>query len=299
MNENDVMNVFSGLDPQTLDIFDKYFDTEEELDTSVIFASLLQIPDRDFEVLRPLLQEEIIKAFEEPQTQMMLTQMMAQNGINANQILEYTDELTDMLLDGIEIELSDQKKDFIQSIFTAFANSISTSTINPAHIVEIPIEVCRENVKLPTYATNGSAAMDLYAPEEYNLAPGECVVVPLGCKVAIPHGYALLIQPRSGLSRRTKLRLPNSPGLIDEDYHEEVGVIIENIDPPIKEIGTLITDEGPQDGSLYGSTLTIGKGERFAQMRLVEVPRIRWREVKSLGTFDNDHGKGFGSTGSE
>ena len=84
MNENDVMNVFSGLDPQTLDIFDKYFDTEEELDTSVIFASLLQIPDRDFEVLRPLLQEEIIKAFEEPQTQMMLTQMMAQNGINAN-----------------------------------------------------------------------------------------------------------------------------------------------------------------------------------------------------------------------
>lgn len=297
MNENDVMNVFSGLDPQTLDIFDKYFDTEEELDTSVIFASLLQIPDRDFEVLRPLLQEEIVKAFEEPQTQMMLTQMMAQNGINANQILEYTDELTDMLLDGIEIELSDQKKDFIQSIFTAFANSISTSTINPAHIVEIPIEVCRENVKLPTYATNGSAAMDLYAPEEYNVAPGECVVVPLGFKVAIPHGYALLIQPRSGLSRRTKLRLPNTPGLIDEDYHEEVGVIIENIDPPIKSIGTLVTDEGPQDASLYGSTLTIGKGERFAQMRLVEVPRIRWREVKSLGTFDNDHGVGFGSSG--
>ena len=299
MNEDNVMNVFSGLDPQTLDIFDKYFDTEEEFDTSVIFASLLQIPDKDFEVLRPLLQEEMIRVLGEPQTQMMLVQMMAQNGINANQILDYTDELTDMLLDGIEIELSDQKKDFIQSIFTAFANSISTSTINPAHIVEIPIEVCRENVKLPTYATNGSAAMDLYAPEEYNLAPGECIVVPLGFKVAIPHGYALLIQPRSGLSRRTKLRLPNTPGLIDEDYHEEVGVIIENIDPPIKEIGTLITDDGPQDASLHGSTLTIGKGERFAQMRLVEVPRIRWREVKSLGTFDNDHGKGFGSTGSE
>ena len=48
MNENDVMNVFSGLDPQTLDIFDKYFDTEEELDTSVIFASLLQIPGRNY-----------------------------------------------------------------------------------------------------------------------------------------------------------------------------------------------------------------------------------------------------------
>ena len=299
MNEEKEKNIFEGLSPETLELFDKYFGDEEEFSSSLMFAALLQIPDQDFEVLRPLIQEEMIKAYNEPQNQMVLVQSLAQSGIGVNEILNYTDELTETLLGNVEIELSESKKDFIRTLFTAIANSISTSTINPAHIVEIPIEICREDVKLPTYTTNGSAAMDLYAPEEYNLAPGECVVVPLGFKVAIPHGYALLIQPRSGLSRRTKLRLPNSPGLIDEDYHEEVGVIIENIDPPIKSIGTLMTDEGPQDASLYGSTLTIGKGERFAQMRLVEVPRIRWREVKSLGTFDDDHGKGFGSTGSE
>ena len=297
MNEEKVENVFEGLSPETLELFDKYFGDEEEFSNSLMFAALLQIPDQDFEVLRPLIQEEMIKAYNEPQNQMALVQSLAQSGISVNEILNYTDELTETLLGDVEIELSESKKDFIRTLFTAIANSISSSTINPAHIVEIPIEVCRENVKLPTYATNGSAAMDLYAPEEYNLAPGECVVVPLGFKVAIPHGYALLIQPRSGLSRRTKLRLPNSPGLIDEDYHEEVGVIIENIDAPIKSIGTLITDEGPQDASLYGSTLTIGKGERFAQMRLIEVPRIKWREVKSLGNFDNDHGVGFGSSG--
>ena len=297
MNEEKVENVFEGLSPETLELFDKYFGDEEEFSNSLMFAALLQIPDQDFEVLRPLIQEEMIKAYNEPQNQMALVQSLAQSGISVNEILNYTDEFTETLLGDVEIELSESKKDFIRTLFTAIANSISSSTINPAHIVEIPIEVCRENVKLPTYATNGSAAMDLYAPEEYNLAPGECVVVPLGFKVAIPHGYALLIQPRSGLSRRTKLRLPNSPGLIDEDYHEEVGVIIENIDAPIKSIGTLITDEGPQDASLYGSTLTIGKGERFAQMRLIEVPRIKWREVKSLGNFDNDHGVGFGSSG--
>jgi dUTP pyrophosphatase len=299
MNEEKVENVFEGLSSETLELFDKYFGDEEEFSNSLMFAALLQIPDQDFEVLRPLIQEEMIKAYNEPQNQMVLVQSLAQSGISVNEILNYTDELTETLLGDVEIELSESKKDFIRTLFTAIANSISSSTINPAHIVEIPIEICRENAKLPTYATDGSAAMDLYAPEEYNLAPGECAVVPLGFKVAIPHGYALLIQPRSGLSRRTKLRLPNSPGLIDEDYHEEVGVIIENIDPPIKEIGTLVTDEGPQDASLYGSTLTIGKGERFAQMRLVEVPRIKWREVKSLGNFDNNHGEGFGSTGSE
>ena len=299
MNEEKVENVFEGLSPETLELFDKYFSDEEEFSSSLMFAALLQIPDQDFEVLRPLIQEEMIKAYNEPQNQIVLMQSLAQSGISVNEILNYTDELTETLLGDVKIELSESKKDFIKTLFTAIANSISTSTINPAHIVEIPIEICRKDAKLPTYATNGSAAMDLYAPEEYNLAPGECVVVPLGFKVAIPHGYALLIQPRSGLSRRTKLRLPNSPGLIDEDYHEEVGVIIENIDPPIKSIGTLVTDEGPQDASLHGSTLTIGKGERFAQMRLVEVPRIKWREVKSLGKFDNDHGEGFGSTGSE
>ena len=299
MNKEKVENVFEGLSPETLDLFDKYFGDEEEFSNSLMFAALLQIPDQDFEVLRPLIQEEMIKAYNEPQNQMVLVQSLAQSGISVNEILNYTDELTETLLGDVEIELSESKKDFIRTLFTAIANSISSSTINPAHIVEIPIEICREDAKLPTYATDGSAAMDLYASEEYNLAPGECVVAPLGFKVAIPHGYALLIQPRSGLSRRTKLRLPNSPGLIDEDYHEEVGVIIENIDPPIKEIGTLVTDEGPQDASLHGSTLTIGKGERFAQMRLVEVPRIKWREVKSLGNFDNNHGEGFGSTGSE
>lgn len=47
----------------------------------------------------------------------------------------------------------------------------------------------------------------------------------------------------------------------------------------------------------YGAPITIGKGERIAQMRLVEVPRIRWKQVNSLGNFEEDHGAGFGSSG--
>ena len=117
-------------------------------------------------------------------------------------------------------------------------------------------------------------------------------------KVDIPTGYALLIQPRSGLSRKTKLRIPNTPGLIDSDYHEEICVIIENIDPPLKEAGIVTLEDGSiQDASLFGSSFTIGKGERFAQMRLIEVPIVNWLQVSSLGDFDNDHGEGFGSTG--
>ena len=100
-----------------------------------------------------------------------------------------------------------------------------------------------------------------------------------------------------------KIRIPNSPGLIDEDYHEEIGVIVENTDIQVKDVDIdSITNKfgtGTEMGLIkeYGRLITIGKGERFAQMRLVEVPRVKWREVNSLGTSIEDHGKGFGSTG--
>ena len=195
------------------------------------------------------------------------------------------------------VELSDSKKDFLKFIFTTFINTMEESNMVSHRVLTIPVEVCRDGAKLPTYATNGSAAMDIYSPAEYTIGPGECIIIPTGLKVNLPIGYALLIQPRSGMSRKTKLRVANTPGLIDSDYHEEIGVIVENIDPPLKDFEIQQDGEAILQGPLYGSSFTIGKGERFAQMRLVEVPLVNWLPVESLGSFENDHGKGFGSTG--
>lgn len=239
----------------------------------------------------------MIKAYEEPQTQMMLVNLFAQSGISIDDLINNSELIADTLFKDDQLDLTEPKKDFIKFLFSAIANTISASTINPAHVIEIPVVLCRENAKLPAYSTNGSAAMDIYSPEEYTIECGQTIVIPIGIKVAIPHGYALLIQPRSGLSRRLKLRIPNSPGLIDEDYHEEIGVIVENIDPPLKDYQIQMDGEGLLQGPLYGTPITIGKGERFAQLRLVEVPRVRWRQVESFGGFEEDHGKGFGSTG--
>ena len=271
---------------------------DPDADGIKILSAFLALPDEQFQILRPIVQDIMIKAYEEPQTQMILVNLFAQAGVSIDDIINNTDLIADALFsDNTQIELSEPKKDFIKFLFSAIANSISSSTINPAHVVEIPVVLCRENAKLPTYSTNGSAAMDVYSPMEVELNPGECKIIPIGIKVAIPHGYGLLIQPRSGLSSRIKLRIPNSPGLIDEDYHEEIGVIVENIDPKIKEIGLELKDGEILDGTLFGSSITIGKDERFAQMRLIEVPRVRWRQVESFGGFEEDHGAGFGSTG--
>lgn len=294
------------MEEKQLDIFNQIFESiddvlgNEESTGLEILGAILAMPDEQYEIIKPTLFNSIEEAFNTPDAHIAFAQMMNLNGMK---IEDFTGNV-DHLIEAVEeftpegIELSDSKRDFLKHIFGSFVNAMNYSTAVPRRIIQIPIEICRDNAKLPTYATDGSAAMDIYAPEEYVIGPGETVIIPTGLKVDIPTGYALLIQPRSGLSRKTKLRIPNTPGLIDSDYHEEIGVIIENIDPPLKEAGIVTLENGSiEDASLFGSSFTIGKGERFAQMRLVEVPVVNWLPVSSLGNFDNDHGKGFGSTG--
>lgn len=293
------------MDEKQIAIFDEIFSTldntmgQDDVDGLKILGAILTLPDEQFEVVKPIFMANIEQSFNTPEAVIGFAQMMNQNGVKIEDFTNNTDNLIQAVdeLVGEGIELSESKKDLLKFIFTTFANTMEQTGAVSHRIITIPIELCREGAKLPVYATNGSAAMDIYSPEEYTIGPGECVIIPTGLKVNIPIGYALLIQPRSGMSRKTKLRIANTPGLIDSDYHEEIGVIIENIDAPLKDYTIQQDGEGLLQGPLYGSSYTIGKGERFAQMRLVEVPIVNWLPVNSLGFFENDHGAGFGGTG--
>ena len=290
---------------QIFGALDTVFDDDENADGLRVIGAILALPDEQFEVIKASLFDSIEAIYNEPATKIAFSQMINQQGLriedfsnNIDNLVQAVEELT---VEGME--LSDSKKDFLKFIFATFINSMEDSKMVSHRIISIPVEVCREGAKLPAYATDGSGAMDIYSPEEYVIGPGESVLIPIGIKVDIPIGYGLLIQPRSGLSRKTKIRIPNTPGLIDSDYHDEIGVVVENIDAPIKDVeleqstGASIHGAPPILGNLYGSSFTIGKGERFAQMRLVEIPLVNWLPVSSLGSFENDHGKGFGSTG--
>lgn len=297
MNEDTLNEALNSLSTNSLEILDEVLNNQEANGIEIL-AALLSLPDEQFEIIRPLFQEAMIDAYNDPKGQMQLVSAFAQSGISINDLINNMDQIIDELfVEDKNNEISESKRDFIRILFTSAINAISTSTINPAHVVEIPIEICRENAKLPTYATEGSAAMDIYSPEEYTIDCGKTIIIPIGIKVAIPHGYALLVQPRSGMSARMKVRIPNSPGLIDEDYHDEIGVIVENIDPRVKDVDIYEPSDHLELVKEYGGPITIGKGERFAQLRLVEVPRAQWKQVNSIGAFDNDHGSGFGSTG--
>ena len=293
------------MEEKQLDIFNQIFESiddvlgNEESTGLEVLGAILAMPDEQYETVKPVLFDSIEHAFDTPEAHIAFAQMMNVNGLKIEDFTENVDQLVDAVesFKPEDVVLSDSKKDFLKHIFGAFVNAMNASTAVPRRVIQIPIQLCRDNAKLPTYATDGSAAMDIYSPEEYVIGPGESIVIPTGLKVDIPKGYALLIQPRSGLSRKTKLRVPNTPGLIDSDYHEEIGVIIENIDPPLKDYTLEWANHELQEGPLYGSSFTIGKGERFAQMRLVEVPVVNWLPISDLGAFENDHGEGFGHSG--
>jgi len=131
---------------------------------------------------------------------------------------------------------------------------------------------------MPTYATEGSAGMDMRAclDEAVELAPGETLLVPTGMAIHLEDpNYAAMLLPRSGLGHKHGIVLGNLVGLIDSDYQGQVFVSCWN----------------------RGQTsFTVQPGERIAQMVIVPVVQAEFEVVDEFDDSDRGEG-GFGSTG--
>ena len=134
-----------------------------------------------------------------------------------------------------------------------------------------------EGLDLPSYATPGSAGMDLRAAEACILQPMERRAVATGVRVAIPTDWEGQIRPRSGLALRQGLSIPNAPGTIDSDYRGELKVLLIN---------------------LGREPIAIDRGMRIAQMVLAPAPQASIEQTDDLDeTVRGD--SGFGSTGTQ
>ena len=144
--------------------------------------------------------------------------------------------------------------------------------------VALDVALVRPGAIAPRYANgpNLDNALDLFLAQDLTVRPGETVVAPLGIKLNIPVGYGLFILPRSGVSRKTDVRIANAPGLIDHGYKDEVGVLVWN--------------KGED-------SLLCRAGERIAQACLIETPEILVRVVPEDQIKGEDRGGGWGSTG--
>ncbi|MGO3890279.1 MAG: dUTP diphosphatase [Paenalcaligenes sp.] len=144
--------------------------------------------------------------------------------------------------------------------------------------VNIKILDERLRAELPTYATPGSAGLDLRAclDQPLELAPGACELIPTGMAMHIANpAYAAMILPRSGLGHKHGVVLGNLVGLIDSDY------------------------QGPLMVSVWNrgqTTFTINPMERIAQMVVVPVVQLDLNIVEDFEDSSRGAG-GFGSTG--
>ena len=127
------------------------------------------------------------------------------------------------------------------------------------------------------YKTDGAAGLDLIAaiPGRIELFPGRTALVPTGLCAEIPHGYAALVCPRSGLASNNQITVLNGPGVVDSDYRGEIKVLLVNHGLNIYEIYP---------------------GARIAQLVVVASPRMSIEWVSELDETARGSG-GFGSTG--
>lgn len=275
-----------------------------EQDMTEVFGALLAMPDEEFKAISPILMDEINRSLNNPADRITLVAAMTAQGYNGEDLTETFDEICKEI-DAQLTELSQVKKDWLKQLMGATINAINETEGISKRFIRIPYEKCHEDAKEPAYAHLSDSGMDVYALEDITLAPGEQKIIPIGIKVALPAGYELQVRPKSGLSAKTKLRVANTPGTIDAGYRDEIGVIIENVDSPIKDITyepVMNVENGQVDhlqvtSILYGSSYTIGKGQKFAQLVLSEVPKAVLYEVESVGEIGEDRGGGFGSTG--
>ena len=138
------------------------------------------------------------------------------------------------------------------------------------------------NATIPRYHSEHAAGLDLTAclpragfEESVSIAPRQIVKIPLGFACAIPFGFEGQVRPRSGLSTKHGISLPNAPGTIDADYRGEMFIALINL-----------SDE----------PYTISHGDRIAQLVIAPVVRAGFVEVEDLDETQRGS-SGFGSTG--
>ena len=151
------------------------------------------------------------------------------------------------------------------------------------------------DAKIPTYAHEGDAGMDVYAVEDVTLYPNTPTLVKTGLIAEIPTGYEIQVRPRSGLALKQGITVWNSPGTVDSGYRNEIGVIL--LWSP--KCMSRLTKEGYcllQPSAHEPAEKMIWKGDRIAQFVVAPVTRCEPVEVQEVS--DTERGKGgFGSTG--
>lgn len=141
--------------------------------------------------------------------------------------------------------------------------------------MQVKFKKLHPRAKLPSYATQGDAGLDLVAADVEWDASGEICIISTGLSVEIPDWYVGLVFPRSSISS-TDLTLGNCVGVIDSGYRGEIKLKFR-----------LLTEK---------PSIIYMVGDKVGQLVIIPYPEITPEFVDELSDTERGTG-GFGSTG--
>ena len=139
--------------------------------------------------------------------------------------------------------------------------------------MKIQIKKLHPDAKVPKFALEGDAGMDLYSTENIILKPGERVSCPTGIAMSIEKGFAGLVWDKSGISHKNGIKTLG--GVIDSNYRGEWMIGLVNL--------------GQEE-------YKIEKGQKIAQVLIQKIEQPEIKEVEELEET-NRGDRRFGSTG--
>jgi dUTP pyrophosphatase len=138
---------------------------------------------------------------------------------------------------------------------------------------EVKIKLLNPDAKIPVKGSTEAAGWDIHCTENLVIHSGTQEKVSTKLAIELPQGYHAQLHIRSSLSAKYQARV--EAGIIDSDYRGEIFIIMSN--------------NGPEP-------LVLAKGDRIAQLIVVEDPDVKITVTNELGDTDRNQG-GFGSTG--
>ena len=141
---------------------------------------------------------------------------------------------------------------------------------------ELKIKLLCSNAKLPEFANEGDAGMDVFSIEDKIIEIGESSLIRTGIAMELPKNTEIQVRPKSGLAIKNGITLLNSPGTIDEGYRGELKIILIN----------------------HGrEKFHVKDGMKIAQIVLKPIYRFKVKQVNDIDCETQRGECGFGSSG--
>ena len=247
-----------------------------------LIGQIIEIPDESLnqnqvDMILGMVNGSLTPKLREESTTYILNEMKTKPYSECKEMIEVMDSIADDLIEEFGI-VSALKQDLVRGIFKIFADLAREAFERlEGYDTVVHFQLVHPNAKIPTYAHDTDAGADVYAPDDVIIAPGaRGQMVDTGFKMAMAPGWYMAVCPRSGLSYKTTMRIANTPGTIDADYRNNVGILIDNL-----------SDE----------TIVIHAGDRIAQFVLHPVYRFKGVVTDDVNQIGENRGGGFGSTG--